>query len=367
MFAYSEDMEFIRALGELPVFQGLFDPGWWDVMLDSTTSGHFSPEATILTVGIFVVAGGFIAAGFLLKLNFRQATPADTSGIENPAKIRALLETALTQRSKMRVSFVRDDPGAHSTDATILSVDRARGIELEMTSLVRASQSWVGKLVACDFRLRLDPRRDYHNFFAFVVPVLAIAKAGDDFVHMRVAWPKRLELEQKRAFLRIEPPRNAILELELWPELAARGSQGRLTDPATWGDPLLRFDPDQAGPDMELSNISGGGVRLDIQDLNIRRQGSLFEAGARFLMRLRLAEPETDEPLDYYLALRLQNIYGDPDAAGRKAYGFRFLSVCPPPTEEGVLSWKSATAGVPGIDDWVFRRHLEVYRARGDA
>ena len=361
-------MEFIRALGELPVFQGLFDPGWWNTMLDRTTSGHFSPEATILTVGVFVVAGVCIAAGLLLKVSFRRKSPTTVSSIDNPGKIRALLETALTQRSKMRVSFVRDDPGSHSTDATILSVDRTRGIELEMTSLVRASQTWVGKLVSCDFRLRLDPRRDYHNFFAFVVPVLSIAKAGDTFVRMRVAWPARLELEQKRAFLRIEPPRDDILGLELWSELAAKGSKGRLTDPATWGEPLLRFAPDMAGPDMELCNISGGGIRLDIQDLNIRRQRSLFEAGARFLLRLRLAEPEADAPLDFYLALRLQNIYGDPEASGHKAYGFRFLSFGPPAaTDKDVLSWKSAAGGVPAIDDWVFRRHLEIYRARGDA
>jgi len=361
-------MEFIRALGELPIFWGLFDPGWWNVMLDTTTSGHYSPEATILTLGVFVVAGVCIALGLLVKIRFHRESAPSISSIDNPGKIRALLETALTQRSKMRVSFVRDDPGSHSTDATILSVDRVRGIELEMTSMVKASQSWIGKLVACDFRLRLDPRRDYHNFFAFVVPVRSITKAGDEFIHMTVAWPARLDLEQKRAFLRIEPPRPFLLGLALWPEIAGRGGKGRLTDPESWGEPLVRFDPDVAGPAVELSNISGGGVRLDIQAAASRRQAALFELGARFLMRLRLDEPETGEPLDFYLALRLQNIYGDPEASGHKAYGFRFLSFGPPAaTDKDVLSWKSAAGGVPAIDDWVFRRHLEIYRARGDA
>lgn len=361
-------MDFIRALGELPSFWGLFDPGWWDVMRDSTTSGHFSPEATILTVGIFVVAAVCIATGLLLKIRWRRASPLHISMIENPGKIRALLETALTQRSKMRVSFVRDDPGAHSTDATILSVDKVRGIELELTSLVRASQSWIGKLVSCDFRLQLDPRRDYHNFFAFVSPVLTITKASDSFIHMTIAWPSRLNLEQKRAFLRIDPPRSMVLSLELWPETAARGSRGRLGSPETWGEPLVRFDPDISGPALELSNISGGGVRLDIQpEAGLHRTGH-FDQGARFLLRLRLADPELGEPLDIFLGMILLNIYGDPGTIGNKAYGFRFVSLgAHEEDSKGLLSWKSATAGVPVLDDWVFRRHLEIYRARGEA
>lgn len=366
MIAYISFMDFIRAYGELPSFWGLFDPGWWNTMLDSTTSGHFSPEATILTLGVFAAVGGCITLGFLIKVNWHRDTAPKVSTIDNPGQIRALLETALTQRSKMRVSFVRDDPGSHSTSATILSVDRTRGIELEVSSLVQASQSWVGKLVSCDFRLRLDPRRDYHNFFAFVSPVLAISKAGDTFIHMRIAWPTRLDLEQKRSFLRIEPPRPLVLSLELWPEAVAKGSRGRLNDPESWGDPLIRFDPDVAGPAMELSNLSGGGVRLDIHPEAGRQRASLFEQGSHFLMRLRLDEPETKQPLDVYLNLVLLNIYGDPGSFGSKAYGFRFVGLGALSETKDVLSWKSATAGVPALDDWVFRRHLEIYRTRGE-
>jgi hypothetical protein len=360
-------MEFIRGLGALPTFTSLFDPGWWDVMRDSTTSGHFSPEATILTVAIFSLAGICIAAGLLLKIHLGRDEPTRLATIYRPGEIRALLETALTQRSKMRVSFVRDDPGTRSTDATILSVDRTRGIELEMTSLVRASQSWVGKLVACDFRLRLDPRKDYQNFYAFVSPVLSIAKAGDDFIHMTVSWPSRLELEQKRAFLRVEPPRATVLDLELWHEAMIRSARGRFGDPASWGEPLLRRDARLSPPQAELRNLSGGGIRLDIHHEALRRRTALFEQGGRFLLHLRLADPETEASLDYYLAVRLQNVYGDPDVSGVRAYGFRFLSFGlpaegPPPS----LTWKPAATGVPALDDWVFRRHLEAYRARGE-
>lgn len=361
-------MEFIRGLGALPTFNSLFDPGWWDVMRDSTTSGHFSPEATILTVAIFGLAALCIGAGLLLKIRWRPAETGPVSSIVKTSEIRALLETALTQRSKMRVSFVRDDPGTRSTDATILAVDRTRGIEMEMTSLVRANQQWIGKLVACDFRLRLDPRKDYQHFYAFVSPVRTIAKAGDDFIHMTVAWPDRLELEQKRAFLRVEPPRSTILELELWHEAMIRAVRGRFSDPTSWGEPLVRRDPRLAPPEVELRNLSGGGARVDIRTEAIHRRIALFELGGRFVLRLRLADPETEEALDFYLASRLQNIYGDPDIAGNKAYGFRFLSFGE--QAEGAvdpnLAWKTATTGVPALDDWVFRRHLEAYRARGE-
>jgi hypothetical protein len=360
-------MDFTWGMGGLPSFTGLFDPGWWDRMRDTTTSGHFSPEATILTVGIFVVAGLFIALGLIISIRFRRGETAPSTWIIKPAQVRALLESALTQRSKMRVGFVRDDPGTRATDAAILSVDPVRGIELEMTTLVRANPSWVGKLVACDFRLRPDPRKEYHSFYAFVVPILGIAKAGDDFIHMLVGWPSRLELEQKRAFLRVEPPRGSIVGMELWHEAMVRGLRGNFGDPTSWGEPILRITTPGAASGSEIRNLSGGGLRLEIPAEATRHHQPQFEAGSRFLMRLVLAEPDGD-PLVCFLALRLQNVYGDPETLGRKAYGLRFLSQgVPTDTPQKSLSWKTAAPGVPAIDDWVYQRHLEIYRSRGEA
>lgn len=337
-------------------------------MLNSTTSGHFSPEATILTVGVFALAGICIAVGLFVSVRFRRIEHQPSSWIVKPTAVRGLLESALAQRSKMRVGFVRDDPGARSTDATILSVDPVLGIELEMTTLVRANQSWVGKYVVCDFSQRPDPRKDYHNFYAFVVPILGIAKAGDDFIHMTVAWPDRLELEQKRAFLRVEPPKGSILGLDLWPEAMVRGVQGNFGDPSSWGEPLLRLAPRGGLPGPEVRNISAGGLRLEIRVDAAHGRRSMFEPGARFLLRLELAVPEEEGSLVCFLAARMQNTYGDPEVIGLKAYGLRFLSLgVPSDTPLRTLTWKTVPSGVPAIDDWAFRRHLEIYRARGEA
>ena len=308
-----------------------------------------------------------IASGFFIKIRFGRSSSTPATWIVRSGEIRALLDTAMTQRSKVRVSFVRDDPGARSTDAAILSVDPARGIELEMTSLVRATPKWAGKLVACDFRLRLDPRKDYNSFYSFVSAIVAVRLASDEFVHMTVAWPKHLELEQKRAFLRIEPPRNFILELELWHENTVKMAHGRFGTPASWGEPLLRLDPRLEPPAIEVRNISGGGIRLEVQAEALSHDKKLFEPANRFLMRLVLAEPEADQPLEFYLALRLQNAYGDPGSAGRKGYGFHIISFGVPSDAPGdTLSWKPATAGAPALDDWAFRRHLAMYRSRGE-
>lgn len=357
-----------RAIGELPAFLSLFDPGWWNRMLDATTSGHYSPEAMILMASVFSLAFLCIAAGFLLKIRIGNKETGPSSWIVNPGEIRALLDTAQTQRSKVRVSFVRDDPGARSTDASILSADPGRGIELEMTSLVRATPSWAGKLVVCDFRLRLDPRKDYQSFYNFVAPIITVRKASDSFVHMRVGWPTRLELEQKRGFLRVEPPRNLVLELALWHENTIKLAKGNFAIPSTWGKPILRLDPGLPPPAVELRNISGGGLRLEVPAEPIQKHASLFEPANRFLMQLLLAEPETGQPVEFFLALRLQNAYGDPGTSGTKGFGFHILSFGVPTSEETRenLSWKTAAAGVPALDDWAFRRHLSMYRSRGE-
>ena len=356
-----------KAIDELPTFTGLFDPGWWDRMRDSTTSGHFSPEATLLTVAVFSLAFLAITAGFLIKIRRGSKETGPSTWIERPEEIRSLLDAAMNQRSKVRVSFVRDDPGARSTDASILSVASERGIELEMTALVRATPSWVGKLVVCDFRLRLDPRKDYQSFYNFVVPITAVRKAGDEFVHMHVGWPTRLELEQKRGFLRVEPPRNFVLELSLWHENTVRAAKGSFALPSTWGRPLLRYAPEANLQDAELRNVSGGGLRLEVQGDALREHPSFYEPANRFLMRLLLAEPELGQPVEFFLALRLQNTYGDPGVAGRKGFGFHILSFgVPTETPRENLSWKTAASGVPSLDDWVFRRHLALYRSRGE-
>jgi hypothetical protein len=367
VFAYGEIMLSSRAIDELPTITGLFDPGWWDRMRDSTTSGHFSPEATLLTVAVFSLAFLAIAAGFLIKIRLGGKEAGPSAWIVRPEEIRALIEAAMSQRSKVRVSFVRDDPGARSTDASILAADPERGIELEMTALVRATPSWVGKLVVCDFRLRLDPRKDYQSFYSFVAPIGAVRKAGDDFVHMHVGWPDRLELEQKRGFLRVEPPRGFVLELSLWHENTIRAAKGNFALPSTWGPPLLRYAPGENLHDAQLRNVSGGGVCLEVQAETLREHPSFYEPANRFLMRLLLAEPEADQPVEFFLALRLQNSYGDPGISGKKGFGFHILSFGVPteaPREN--LSWKTAAAGVPSLDDWAFRRHLALYRSRGE-
>ena len=367
LMAYDLFMAYFRGFNDLPAFLSLFDPGWWDVMLDATNTGHASPEALILMAAIFGTFFTLIAVGLMVKSHSRSGDIKPSTWITRPAEIRALVETALTQRSKVRVSFVRDDPGARSTDAAILAASPGRGIELEMTSLVRANTTWVGKLVACDFRLRLDPHKDLHSFYNFVAPIIAVNKAGDNFIHMHVAWPTRLEIEQKRGFLRVEPPRTCILELELWHETTIKDVRGRFGDPATWGRPILRLDHRLETPDVEVRNISGGGLRLELQHDAYRTNHRLFESGSRFITRMLLAEPEAGQPLEFHLALRLQNIYGDPQAMGLVAMGFRIMSFAVPGDTPGeVLSWKPAASGVPALDDWAFRRHLAIYRQRGE-
>ncbi len=348
-----------------PAFSALFDPGWQDRMLDNISRSQFSPEAMVIALVFF---GGFalvIVFGLLVKIDFRKKEKdIPLTWIVNKGRIRDILGQALRQRSKVRVSFQREDRSAKSTDATLSDFSSA-GLTLDLTSLTSLNSHWTGKLIDCDFRLRPDPKSERQVFYNFTVTIAAVTKTPEEFIRLRVQVPERLEQEQKRSCLRIEPPSGMILSLRLWTEDAVR-AHGRAGDPATWGPPFLVMD--RGMPEaMRMVDLSGGGMRMEFDTATYKTERRYFESAGRYLVELDLADPDREGPHRFYLLARIQNIYTGKDDPAVRSFGFRFLaSGVEAPERPGLLQWKTAAeSGVHELDDWVFNRHLDLYRSKG--
>ncbi len=347
-----------------PLPNALFEPGWWDRMADDTNRSVFSPEAAILTVLFFGVFIAVIVVVYFVNIDFRKKDLTPPSWITNTREILKIFNTALRQRSKMRVSFQREDRGAPSTDGSLVEFS-PKGLILELTSIKSLNVHWIDKVVECDFRLRPEADSERQVFYNFTVKILDISKTPEDFVRIRTAPPSHLEQEQKRATLRIEPPQSLIRECSLWRRETVR-AHGRADDPETWGDPFL--DLETAEPDeITVADISGGGMRLDLKADIVKKTQAAFDSGGGFYLALSLVNPDTGGPLRFLLNAKLQNVYSSKETPGLRSFGLLFAGYgesAPEPPH--LVVWKAAGAGgVRDLDDWVFSRHLDLYRSKG--
>lgn len=349
-----------------PRFAALFEPGWVDAMRDSITRGQTSPEGLILTAALFAAFGLFIALGLLVKIRFRkEEKPPPIAWITKASAIRDILGKALTERSKVRISFAREDPGAKSTDAVLESMTADR-LVFELSSIQTVNAAWIGKSIDADFRLRPDPGRENQVFYSFMTEIVDLRRGQDGFTRMSASLPSRLEMEQKRAFLRIEPQRSLIRVLTLWHEDHIRSAKGRFDDPSTWGDPIFELTPENA-PCVLVADISGGGMRLEAQKNELRCSRHMLEAGQRLFLRLGLFDADSAAVETFLLGVKVQNVYVEGELPGALPFGLRFMGqgIRKEPDKPFVSWLPCGAAGIQGIDDWVFKRHLEIYRGRG--
>jgi hypothetical protein len=351
----------------LSVPSAVFEPGWVDRMRDSIAVSEFSPEAAIITGVFFGGFAVFVALAYFVKSRARdevRLTPL--SWITDADKIRETFLFALRRRSKIRLTFSRDATAGAFTDAALTEV-YSDSLVLELSATVRANRGWIGKLVECDFRLRQDPATEQWHFYNFVAEIRDVRVVPEQYALVTLSLPSRLEMEQKRAFLRVEPPRADVRELDAWPESHLRTEPRRPDDPQTWGRPHLSLT-EATAPDMTVENLSGGGMRLFLRGEALRAASAMLTPGLRIYLSLRLAERQApDGTVLFRLSCQVQNVYASETPDGGKAFGLRFMGHAEPaPENPGRLEWKAPQGGgVPGVDDWAYAKHLDMYRSRG--
>lgn len=337
-------------------------------IFEDILAGRVTSESVFLVLAFF----GFF---FLLTaLSYVFARKPKEKMLEHPVtwvtdynRMAQLLDAAVTQRSKVRVSFHRDMGGARSTDAVLLEAGRD-GLTLELSSLKNASQSWVGRTLDLSFRLRLPEQPQVQSIFSFVSDIISLSRQAGDVVVMRISRPLRLELNQNRQFLRVEPPEKYVRAFKLWTEDAVR-RQGDPEDPETWGEPLYAWEFGGVR-EVVLENISGGGLLAEVTPEALRAKPGKITVGQHYYCSLTVAAPDFTFFSTHYLALRVVKCHDDCDSKVKLSLGLAFTgSGTPQEAPLTGLRWRAANRdyGVREIDDWAYELHLELYRNKGIA
>ena len=337
-------------------------------IFQSEVEHKVSPESVVIVVGFFLILVIMVTMTFLFSKKPKKLTP-DTpiNWITDKAHVKRLMDSAVVQRSKIRVSFYREENGARSTSAALVSAN-GQELALEFASLKNANLAWVGRDLDCGFNMRDPDNPKLFTNYTFVATIVNTLLVPGDILHVTLAYPERMEITQYRSSLRVEPPEKYVRAVSLWDVNKVKQTAGRAQHPESWGKPMLASEP-KGRQELVLENISGGGLRLKIMPEALSAHDEKLAVSQQFYCRLTLMDIQMETDTTYYVVCNLLKCFDDCLSKTNLSLGMSFTYEGMPeePPLTG-LRWKAVTRewGVRDLDDWAFEMHLELYRNRGE-
>lgn len=300
----------------------------------------------------WVAAGAACLAGIGLVIDWwqkRQERAQKAFTITDPERIHAILHEAVLSRSRLDVRF--EDGGVRASMACALAETTPESVRLEVPWGVHPSPTWIGRTLAVYFHL--PPKSGPAQYYFFHAPVVAV-HPSDDISHVELAAPVTLEMGQKRRHFRLELPSADLLDLRLWlPDSPGLPTEA---DPNAWPAPLLTF------PHIGIVDISAGGLRLSVDPQRLPRPQADGRRVSLDTVRLCITLRGETAPETYFFEARLRNQFKD-YATSRLLCGYQFQQAAIR-TDMHPLAWSPVDPerGVSELGDWIFRRHMELYR-----
>lgn len=280
--------------------------------------------------------------------------------ITDPQKVRALLDEAITARSRVDMKFLPAEPSRRSSACSIIDIHDDT-IDLEPPSYITVTPEWMGRKVECFFRLFTPKGQPV--FYTFQSSILGVTQGGKEINQLAIATPNQLQLQQKRAFLRLDPPPQYLLGLAVWND--SWEEQG--TPPENikeWGRPPLVYVPDKSQNPVTISNISASGLRITVLHEAVKTARLSTQLSSRLLLLLDLYTPEQERKQRFWLKCRVQNIHEVFETRDVEI-GLHIIGVGRPKLDEIPYELVWAELGEDGVEAlaiWVMRRHMEMYR-----
>lgn len=336
-------------------------------LFEDSVKGNVS-SLSLLVVGLFfgVVVVLILLSLFVTRKPVKRLLDVPSTWITDQNRVLELLDSAVVQRCKIRVSFHRDMGVGRSTDGTLLSSDRG-GLTLEIPSLKSINQKWIGRSLDLSFRMKLPDQPQLQSNFGFLAEITGFEQPQEEITIIKLSQPSRLEFNQNRQHLRVDPPEKYVRSVQVWTEESLKRRGAKVQDPETWGQP--EFSTTAGGKrDLTLENISGGGMRLRIEPSALATTRAKLDQHVNLVCALTLGGVESPDMTTYYLVCQVLKCFDDCQSRQRLSLGLVFTAtgVIQPPPLTG-LRWRSVVRdyGVYELDNWVYELHLELYRSRG--
>lgn len=179
----------------------------------ATSFGSSRDSQTVINlIYIFGVLTVIVGVSILANRLFRLK---NDDAAKNKKQALDILNKALLHRSRIDASFFPLDT-ARLVMSCALEEASSERIALELPAGVEPSANWADKEMICFFRIPGDHGHPF--FYKFTARIIGTRKHGD-IRYLDFAPPERVELGQKRRHMRLDLPKNDLVDFRIWPEL----------------------------------------------------------------------------------------------------------------------------------------------------
>lgn len=276
----------------------------------------------------------------------------------SPGKIKRLLHEAIDQRSKFIIALPEELTSVSSMNASLMDFNDEY-LYLEVSAITKFNPRWEGLGVTCFFRLITKKKPRKEMFFNFSSRISSHEQGKSDQVGIRLDFPEKLEIGQRRSSLRIDMDPKLVLGFSVWDEdRFIRAADGE--NKKGLHSPKISIDHIKSGL-VKIIDISAGGMKKKITQEAVQKLGLNWNKGNTMIIWLVLMEPRTQQKDQFWLKAKVRYRYQD-FVSKEIDLGLEFTHFGQISPDKKMKWLRVKGNNIDQIGNWTYQRYLEHYR-----
>lgn len=252
----------------------------------------WSPQNTLSPEFMWIAGGLLLAVALLLTVLHRKQRKTETALtlLEDPNFISDIFNNCADQRLRVSITCSRNALSSTQTMGHLKTPEEGE-LHSPLTFVLSdapKAEEWAEAPVDLYFHFTVDGEKTFYHFSSFTQSI----EQKDGAWQMTVARPSVLTNNQRREFVRVEPPVGIVEAITAWPL-----PQGPLLTLPTMahdlGKPPFAFRPPRVVL-LEMMDISAGGMRIRLPVAQIRAKQVRCAPGVRFILLLAVDAQRAD-------------------------------------------------------------------------
>lgn len=261
-----------------------------------------------------------------------------------------ILETLDLARSQFELFSIKlQEKGANRAGLSALlhTIDKA-GLHMEIGDYV--PEDWNLHAVDVYFKVRRDGMPVFYAFYSEVLKL----KSDYESSSIIIALPKNLRVEKKRHFIRVQPHKNDVRVIGIWPLLPGKKLPQTEDD---IGEPIKHNQAESSGEQVRVENVSGAGIALKVFPDKNGEYPFTFTKGSQLLCLLIYSLPGAESrKLAFWSTGEIMNLRKEQGKNECQVLGLEFTNwAILEPDSTGEIHWahSSPSRGIKPILQWV--------------